>query len=199
MRITTLLAMLLLAGAPDLHGQAEYYARLGAVGATDLVRDEIVGEITVRQSIAPMLALGGSLPVGARGYRVGLEGTLASGTFHSHEDGADTDLGTLRTGSLMLDVEGPLYRDLRWRVGAGGLQYWPSDREGIFGSGGTMRLIAGAGLDYRRAAMRRWDLMASLRYDLHGFTTDELESRGFSQAQGVSRVSLSVGLSRSVR
>ena len=41
--------------------------------------------------------------------------------------------------------------------------------------------------------------MASLRYDFHRFTTDELDQRGFSQTQGVNRVSLSVGLSRSTR
>ena len=41
--------------------------------------------------------------------------------------------------------------------------------------------------------------MTSLGYDFHRFTTDELDARGFSQTQGVSRVSLSVGLSRSAR
>jgi hypothetical protein len=46
--------------------------------------------------------------------------------------------------------------------------------------------------------MPKWDFLTSLRYDWHRFTTDELERRGFSQTQGVSRVSLSVGLSRSV-
>ena len=47
--------------------------------------------------------------------------------------------------------------------------------------------------------MTKWDLMVSARYDLHRFTTEELEQRGFSQAQGVSRVSLSVGLARGIR
>lgn len=47
--------------------------------------------------------------------------------------------------------------------------------------------------------MSSWDLMVSARYDFHRFTTDELERRGFSQAQGVSRISLSVGLSRGIR
>jgi hypothetical protein len=41
--------------------------------------------------------------------------------------------------------------------------------------------------------------MGSLRYDFHRFTTDELDRRGFSQTQGVSRISLSVGLARSSR
>jgi hypothetical protein len=47
--------------------------------------------------------------------------------------------------------------------------------------------------------MTKWDLMASARYDYHRFTTDELERRGFSQTQPVSRISLSVGLARGHR
>ena len=193
------LALLCAAGVPGLHAQTEYYARLGAVGASNLLRDVIVDEITVRQSIAPMLALGASLPIGAGGYRVGLEGTVASGKFHSSEAGTDTDLGTLRTATLLLGLEGPLYREFRWRAGLGGIQYWPRNDEGIFRQGGTGRFLAGAGVDYRRPVLPKWDLMGSLRYDFHRFTTDELKARGFSQTQGVSRLSLSVGLSRSSR
>jgi hypothetical protein len=190
------LALLLPAGASSLMAQTTYYARLGAIGASNLLRDVIVADITVRQSIAPMLALGGSLPLGARGYRVGLEATLASGKFHSRESGSNTNLGTIRTGTIMLQLDGPLYRPFRWQAGLGGIQYWPKDKDGIFREGGKLRFLAGAGVDYRRPVLPRWDLMTSLRYDWHRFTTDELERRGFSQAQGVSRVSLSVGLSR---
>lgn len=193
------LAVLLPAGGSGLAAQTEYYARLGAVGASDLLRDAIVQEITVRQSVAPMLALGGSLPIGTAGYRVGLEATIASGGFHSKEGGTETDLGTLRTATAMLDVEGPILRDFRWRLGLGGIKYWPRDDEGIFLEGGPLRLLAGAGLDYRHPVLEKWDLLAGLRYDFHRFTTDQLERRGFGQTQGVSRVSLSVGLSRSTR
>jgi len=199
LKTTLLLALLLPASASGLRAQTEYHARLGAVGATNLLRDVIVNEITVRQSIAPMIALGASLPIGTQGYRVSLEGTLASGKFHSRESGVDTDLGTLRTATLMLALEGPLLPGFRWRAGAGGLQYWPKDDEGIFQSGGTGRFLAGAGIDYRRPVLPKWDLMTSLGYDFHRFTTDALDRRGFSQTQGVSRVSLSVGLSRSTR
>ena len=45
----------------------------------------------------------------------------------------------------------------------------------------------------------KWDLMTTLNYDFHRFTTGELETRGFGQTQGVSRVALSVGLSRAAR
>jgi hypothetical protein len=99
----------------------------------------------------------------------------------------------------MLNLEGPIHGDLRWTAGMGGIHYWPSDDAGIFRDGGATRFLAGAGLDFRRPVLARWDLMTSLRYDFHRFTTDELERRGFSQTQGVSRVSLSAGLSRSIR
>jgi hypothetical protein len=42
-------------------------------------------------------------------------------------------------------------------------------------------------------------MMASLRYDFHRFTTDELEARGFSQSQGVQRIAATIGLSRGRR
>jgi hypothetical protein len=199
LKTTLLLAMLLPAGVQGLQAQTEYYARVGAVGASNMLRDVVVDQITVRQSIAPMVALGGSLPIGPGGYRVGLEGTLASGKFHSTESAAETDLGTLRTGTLMLYLGGPIASAFRWSVGLGGLRYWPADKQGVFRSGGVTRFLAGAGLDYRRPVLPKWDLMTALRYDFHRFTTGELDRRGFSQTQGISRVSLSVGLSRSIR
>jgi hypothetical protein len=191
-------ALLLLAGATGLQAQTEYYARIGAIGASNMLRDVIVSEITVRQSIAPMLALGGSLPIAPR-YRANLEAVISSGGYHSDDGGVEADLGTIRTGSLLLGLDGPIARTLRWRVGAGALLYWPSEEEGIFLQGGTTRFLAGVGADYRRPALQGWDLMASLRYDYHRFTTEELERRGFALTQPVSRVSLSVGLARSVR
>ena len=192
-----MLALLLPAGAGTLAAQADYYARVGAIGASTLLRDVIVSEVTVRQSIAPMVALGASVPIAPR-YRVGLEATFSSGGFHSEEGGTETDLGTLRTGSLLLNLEGPITSQIHWRAGLGGIMYWPADEEGIFARGGATRLLAGGGVDYRRPVLARWDVMASARYDYHRFTTDELELRGFSNSQGVSRVSVSVGLARSL-
>lgn len=193
-----LLALLLLAGVPGLAAQTDYYARVGAIGATKLSRDAIAAEIEVRQSIAPMVAVGASVPIAPR-YRAGLEATFASGGYHAEENGAETDLGTLRTASLLLGLEGPVAPALRWRAGLGGLLYWPSDDTGIFLQGNEARFLAGAGLDYRRAVLPAWDLMASVRYDYHRFISGELERRGFAQAQAVSRVSLSLGLARGLR
>ena len=194
-----LFALLLTGAAPGLRAQTEYYARLGAVGASNLLHDVIVNDLTLRQSIAPMIAIGGSLPVGSKGYRANLEATLATGGYHRNEAGSSFDVATLRTATLMLGLEGPLWQRIRWRAGLGAIQYWPANDEGIFLDGGTTRLLAGGGVDYRYPVLAKWDLMTSARFDYHRFRTGTLEARGFPQTQGVSRVSLSVGLSRSVR
>jgi hypothetical protein len=178
--------------------QTDFYARLGVTGATKLLRDDILQEITVRQSLAPTLALGVAIPFTPL-YRVGLEGTLTSSGYHSSESNTDTDLGTLRTASLTLGLDGPVWRQFRWRAGLGLLKYLPADDTGIFLQGGSTRFLVGAGLDYRRPVMNSWDLSAALRYDFHRFTTDELVTRGFSGTQGVQRVSLTLGLARGHR
>jgi hypothetical protein len=181
-----------------LHGQVDYYARLGATFSTALVQDRIVEDIEVQPSLAPTLALGAGLPIAPR-YRAGLEAALTTSGHHSTEAGVETDLGTLKTGSILLGLDGPIASTVRWRAGIGLIGYWPSEERGIFLRGGTTRFLAGAGVDYRPPIMAKWDLMASLRYDFHRFTTDELLARGFGQEQGVQRISASLGLARSGR
>ena len=89
-------ALLLAAGETGaLHAQTDYYARAGAIWASNLVRDVLVSEVTVQQSIAPMVALGASTPI-SPGYRAGLEATFESGGFSSEQDGSETDLGRVQ-------------------------------------------------------------------------------------------------------
>jgi hypothetical protein len=190
--------LLLAAGAHPVRAQASYFVRVGAVGASKLLQDFITTPITVKQSIAPMVAFGGSLPVGT-GYRAGVEATVASGGFHSTENDVDTDLGTLRTGTLTAFLEGPAVEHLRWHVGLGGIAYSAAKETGIFAQGGTTGFLAAGGGDYRYPVHPKWDVIASARYDYHRFTTDELEARGFSHSQGVGRVSLTVGIARGLR
>ena len=191
-------ALLLAAGPGALRAQTDYYARLGVVGASTLVRDVLGTEITVRQSLAPMVTAGAAMPI-SPGYRAGVEASLASGGFDAEQDGGSTDLGTVRTASVLVGLDGPIWKSVRWRAGLGGILYWPSEDQGIFLQGGPVRFLAGAGADWRHPVLPSWDLMVSARYDFHRFTTDELERRGFSQALGVSRVSLSVGIARGIR
>jgi hypothetical protein len=178
--------------------QTDYYARLGITFATKLVTDDVIQEVDTRQSLAPTLVLGASLPI-APTYTAGLEATLTTSRYHSTEQNQDTDLGTLRTGSVLLGLEGPVRRRVGWRAGAGLIRYWPAEHSGIFLRGGTTRFLAGAGLDYRRLLLAHWDLMVSLRYDFHRFTTGELEARRFTGSQGVQRISASIGLARARR
>jgi hypothetical protein len=182
-------------GLAILQAQTDYYARLGATYATNLLRDAIVREIHVRQSVAPTLALGASLPI-TPVYRTGLEATFTSSGYHSSDGVTQTDLGTLRTGSVLLHLEGPVWHRASWRAGVGLIRYFPAQDSGIFLRGGTTRFLAGGGLDYRPPLSKRWEFMVSLRYDFHRFTTDELAARGFSGNQGVQRISASVGVAR---
>jgi hypothetical protein len=185
-------------GTSVARGQTDYYARLGLTFATKLVTDEVIQEVETRQSLAPTLVLGASLPI-APTYTAGLEAALSSSGYHSTETGQDTDLGTLRTGSILLNLEGPIRRRFGWRAGAGLIRYWAAEDTGIFLQGGSTRFLAGAGVDYRPHLMRSWELMVSLRYDFHRFTTQELEARRFTGTQGVQRISASVGLARARR
>ena len=181
-----------------LAAQTDYYARVGATFSTAIVKDQIIDEIEVKPGLAPTLALGVALPIAPR-YRAGLEASLTSSGYKSEEPGAEADLGTIRTSAVTLGLDGPVASMVRWRAAVGILRYWPSEETGIFLQGGTTRFLAGAGLDYRRPIMTKWDLMASLRYDYHRFTTDELQARGFSQSQGVQRISATIGLGRGAR
>jgi hypothetical protein len=196
--VLALLLMWPTVGVSVARGQTDYYARLGLTFATRLVTDNIVQDIYTRQSLAPSLVLGASLPI-APAYKAGLEATLTTSGYHSSEGGVDTDLGTLRTGSVLLGLEGPIWRRVFWRAGLGLISYWPAEDTGIFLQGGTTRFLAGAGVDYRPPLLRNWDLMVSLRYDFHRFTTDELDARSFTGTQGVQRVSASIGLARARR
>jgi hypothetical protein len=180
------------------HSQVDYYGRLGLTVSSKLLADEVIQEIETRQDLAPTLVLGASLPF-APTYTAGLEATLTSSGYHSSEQDTETDLGTLRTGTIVLGLAGPVWRRVGWRAGVGLIQYWPADDQGIFLRGGSTHFLAGAGLDYRPHLLSHWDLMVSLRYDFHRFTTDELKARGFSGSQGVQRVGLTLGLARALR
>jgi hypothetical protein len=190
--------MLAALGVPTAAAQLDYYGRLGATFSTPLIKDRIINEIEVKPGLAPTLVLGAGLPIGP-GYRAGLEAALTTSSYSSEEAGLESDLGTLRTGSITLALDGPVASTVRWRAGVGLVGYFPSEDRGIFLAGGTTQFLAGAGLDYRHPVMSRWDLMASLRYDFHRFVTDELRARGFSQSQGVQRISASIGLARATR
>ena len=196
LKILALLSAALVVATPVV-AQIGYHARAGVIRSSTLVSDVIREDIVTKAGISPLLVLGATLPLAPR-YGIGLEAAYAPGSLSaSYDDGRSTDLGGLGSASAMIELDGPISGPLRWRGGLGLLRYLPSEDEGIFARGGVTRYLVGAGADYRRPALRAWDLMVSARYDYHRFTTDALRARGFGGAQGVHRVSLTVGLARS--
>ena len=196
---TSLLVLLLVSAAAPAHAQLDYYGRIGATGSSPLVRDVLFEPFETSQGIAPTLVAGVSVPVGTDN-RLGVEGSFVTGSLRaSPEDGGeDVDLGRLTTLSAMANAEGSISGPFRWRIGIGLIKYLPSEEAGLFAQGGPVRYFVGGGLDFRRPTFADWDLMISARYDFHRFTTEELRDRGFTQAQGVQRGSLTFGLARSL-
>lgn len=196
---TPLLVLLLAAAAAPVHAQLDYYARVGATGSSALVRDVLFEPFETTPGIAPTLVGGISIPVGTEN-RLGIEGTIVSGSLNAaaEDSGEDVDLGRLTTISAMANAEGAIAGPFNWRVGIGLIKYLPSEDAGLFAQGGPIRYFVGGGVDFRRPTFGNWDLMISARYDVHRFTTEELRDRGFTQAQGVQRGSLTFGLARSL-
>ena len=202
-RYILLLALLLAGAAPRASAPRPSITR----GSAPLARPiccttRSLTEMTVRQSIAPMLALGALAAHRAeRGYRANLEATFASGKFHRNEAGSKTASAPSAPATLMLGLEGPRLRSIvRWRAGLGGHPVL-SGREARASSSRAERRDfspAAASIIATRCCPN-WDLMTSRGTISTVSRTDTLAARGFSQSQGVSRVSLSIGLSRGIR
>ena len=188
---------LLLAAAAPLSAQTHYYARLGPVFSSRIVRDVLYEPVVTRPGMAPTLFAGFGVPFGGK-YRGGIEVSLGrAGLSTSTPDtpnAPDTDLGSVWQGTAMAMLDAPIRSRFRGRAGIGAIRYMPSEDDGMWAQGGTTRILFGAGLDYEMPASAFWNVMISARYDYHRFTTPELRSRGFRLEQPVNRLSLSVGL-----
>jgi len=197
MRISLVLLGLALPATLMAQKGATVYARLGATWSSPLTEDLLVRDrITTQQSIAPTIVLGGAMEVFPR-YDADLEFQFTTGSYSSEISGrGTTDLGTLRTFSGSLGLNGPVVDPrIRWRASIGVIKYLPSENTGMFLQGGDIDFIGGIGADYRRQVSSKLDVSVALRYDYHRFTTDELQRQGFSQSQAVHRVGLTVGIS----
>ena len=149
--------------------------------------------ITVEAGIAPILALGASLPFSPHN-RVGLELALAHSDGEVDDAGVASTLTSLTTATLTAGFDGQVVDSLRWRAAFGALKYLPGEETGVFREGGPWRWVAGAGLDWSRPLSDRLSLLAAVRYDYHRFTTDALREAGFANPEAVHRVAVSVGV-----
>lgn len=177
-----------------LAAQVQWTGRLGVVASTKIVSDAIVSPLTITPAVAPVLLLGGSIPLDDKGRRFDVELGLASGSYASKENGVTTDLGTLRTATLTFGAEGQVIPRLRWRAALGFIKYLPAQKTGIFQDGAPTRAAGGLGLEYHRTWRPGWDLTAALRWDYHRFTTTHLQSQGYTGSEDVHRITLAFGV-----
>lgn len=196
MRTTLLLTSLLLPSALAAQGSSSFYTGLGATWSSKLVEDVIVSDVvTTQPAIGPTIMVGGATEVFPR-YDVDVELQFTTGSYSADTKGkGSAKLGTLRTFSATIGLDGPLFKaPFRWRASVGVLKYLPTEDTGMFLQGGPLEFLLGLGAQYRRPVSSSLDLSIALRYDFHRFTTDELQRQGFSQIQQVHRVALTVGI-----
>lgn len=189
------LAVLALAAmAPGvLTAQTRYSLGVGATAGTKLVSDRIFQDISVEQKVSPTITLGISTAVSSK-ERGSVELSLGLGKTRIKEEGrAEADGPDFKTLGLSLGVDGPMFKPLRYRIGAGLIKYMP-DKEGFFRQGGPLLLTLGLGADAPLYSTGSIGLVARLRYDYQRFSTDELRTAGFARTQDVHRVGLGLAV-----
>ncbi len=198
MRSFPVLLLFLVTAAP-LAAQTHYYARLGPVFSTRILRDVLYEPVVTKPGIAPTLFAGFGIPFGGK-YRGGIEISMGRASLETSTpdtpSAPSTDIGAVWLGTAMVMMDAPIRSRFRGRAGIGAIRYMPSADDGMWAQGGATRMLFGAGLDYEMPASSSFNVMISARYDYHRFTTAELKSRGFTLEQPVNRLSLSVGLAR---
>lgn len=193
------LALVLTARTPSpLTAQVTWNARLGATYTTTMVTDQLAGQpVKLRPTIAPTLIGEALLPLRTRTPMQGsAELQFTTATLQSHQGSATTRVAGMRTFTLTAGVRGRLVAPLQWRAGIGFVSYATSEKAGVFQGGAPLRPAASAALSYERRLTPTLHLSGLLRYDVHGFTTAQLKSNGFTGSQTVHRVTLSVGVGR---
>jgi hypothetical protein len=193
------LTLVLTSRPPDrLTAQVSWNARLGATYTTAMVTDQIAGStVTLRPTISPALIGEALIPLRTRSPLQGsAELQIATGTLQSHQGSSTTRVAGMRTFALTAGVRGRFIAPLQWRAGIGFVSYLTSEKAGVFQAGVPLRPAGTGALSYERALTPGLHLTGLLRYDVHGFTTKQLQMNGFTGSQTVHRVTLSVGVGR---
>ena len=193
------LMVVLAVAASPLPATAQLSLRLGA-GATlgtSLVSNATLYDdlVSLKTGTAPTVAIGLGYPI-APTYRLVAEARMASSSVTATSNAGSSDVGTLRTVTIALLAEGPLPYHLRFQVGGGMIKYSPSEATGVFADDSPMKPMVTAGLGWVKPLRPGLDLVANGRWDLHEFTTGALERRGWSLAQRIHRVALTIGIER---
>lgn len=181
---------------PDAAAQVSVGVGLGAVRSSNLVRDSIVEPIAVRPRMAPQLEIRVTTPLSDR-YQVAGELVVSHSTLMAHGDSSTPVTGlTVWAPAAGLDAVATSWLRVEARLGL--LLYHPADPQGtLFSAGSPVTPVLGLGLRGARAIGGGLAGAVHVRYDVHRFTTSQLETRGFTGQTIVHRVSLGVSLHRS--
>lgn len=193
-----LLAALAVAVSPcSLQAQLSARVNAGVTFGTSLVSDAVLYEdvVSLTTAVAPTVAIGLGYPLSSSHRLLG-ELRVASATLTGRGNAGSNDLGALRTIEFSVMAEGPLPYHLRFQVGGGAIKYSPARTAGAFLDDAPIKPMVTAGLSWTRPLRPGLDLQVAGRWGLHEFTTKTLESRGYSLAQRVHRLGLTLGLER---
>src|SRR6478736_2091291 len=186
--LAVILAALALWPTGPLAAQLSWNGRLGATWTTPMVTDDVGTEVNLQPGIAPTLGFEVLLPLQTKtpleaSFEV--QGTIAS--LYRKEDGSKTDLLSMRTltftGGLTGQIRGPVYL----RAGVGFVSYLSTEGSSVFLEGTPTRLLGTATLEYRKPMPSGYRVTGLLRYDIHGFTTQQLQDAGYTGSQTVHR------------
>lgn len=192
-----LLVPLALSAPQLLAAQVTWAGHLGATYTGTMVTDFLVGTIKLAPGISPTLNIQASMPLKTKTPLDGsIELQATTGTLRRKEGGTTTDLASMRTIALTAGIGGRMLGPVQWRAGAGFLSYVTSEKASIFQQGAPTRLTGTVGLQYRRRLNDRYALSGLVRYDVHSFTTKQLESNGYTGTQLVHRLTAGIGVSR---
>jgi hypothetical protein len=181
-----------------LAAQVTWSGRLGATLTSTMVTDQLGSDgIKIAPGVSPTVALEAVVPLRIKNpVEASFELRATTATLQRTESGSTTDLASMRTFALTAGLRGRIIPTLFWRAGAGLLSYATSEKASIFQDGAPTRFLATAGVEYRRPLTPAYALTGIVRYDIHGFTTAQLKSAGYTGSQMVHRVMVGVGVSR---
>jgi hypothetical protein len=180
-----------------LAAQLSWNGRLGATWTSPMVTDNVGTEVNLQPGLAPTLGIELLFPLKTKtpleaSFEV--QGTIAS--LYRKEDGSETDLLSMRTLTFTGGITGQIHGPVYLRAGAGFVSYLSTEESSVFLEGTPTRLLGTATLEYRKPMPSGYRVTGLLRYDIHAFTTQQLQDAGYTGSQTVHRVMLGVAVGK---
>jgi hypothetical protein len=176
-----------------------WQVRVGAMAFTPLVEDAVrsravadsidaeqATRITVRQGLAPAIAVSALLPLRDKA-EVEISAGLASSKLRGEDDFESWDVATVTVANAVFGISYAFYPSLLLHGGVGITKLFTSD-EGMFTKGNTIRPLVETGLSYTLPS--RPALQIDARLQTHTFATTSLRDEDAEEGS-VFRVVLS--------